>query len=111
MWPLPKKGQEMRWGEGKPAQPQVPLPGLCPAAAPCGGMRWLCSDGLRYGEEFPAENMSWWRPDQTSPHFFLKQGSLFVGISLSAKQSGSCVNDVWLWAALLKRDLRTDTNC
>lgn len=95
---------------------QAPLqtvPGLCPQAAPCGGTCWLSFDRLVYREEFPAETMSWWRSDQTSPHFFLKQGSLFVGISLSTKQSGSCVNDVWLGAALLllKWDLCTDTNC
>jgi len=101
-------------------QHQVPLqaplqtvPGLCPQAAPCGGTCWLSFDRLLYGEEFPAETMSWWQSDQTSPHFFLKQGSLFVGISLSTKQSGSCVNDVWLWVVLplLKWDPRTDTNC
>lgn len=71
---------------------QAPLqtvPGLCPPAAPCGGTRGLSFDRLLLREEF-TETMSWWHSDQTSPHFFLKQASLFVGISLSTKQSGAC---------------------
>lgn len=90
--PLQRAGM-MSCSNAAPASPASttadrarPVPSSCSLP----GTRGLSFDRLLYREEFPAEAMSWWHSEQTSPHFFLKQGSLFVGISVSTEQSGAC---------------------